>query len=181
MDILLPAECGREHYRTPVIETSSTGGSKHPAVNIAHFRHSEGHWPRPASTLSFNSVRPSLSRPSASSSFPAVTLRQAPVWIPARCCLLPGLSSLFLPSAPQNALTAPYPQAQPFRGSISAHHPYSYGNSSSPMYSHLPLHFPQNAAPQTCIATCEYKALWEGRYREPSSPASSSSSSLTSP
>lgn len=46
-----------EYYQTPVIEASSTGVSKNPAINIAHFRCSEVHWPRLAFTLSFNSVR----------------------------------------------------------------------------------------------------------------------------
>ena len=49
--------CGSEYYQTPVIEASSTGVSENPAINIAHFRHSVVHWPRLASTLSFNNVQ----------------------------------------------------------------------------------------------------------------------------
>ena len=49
--------CGSEYYQTPVIEASSTGVSENPAINIAHFRHSAVHWPRLASTLSFNNVQ----------------------------------------------------------------------------------------------------------------------------
>lgn len=74
-------------------EASSTGVSENPAINIAHFRHSEVHWPRLTSTLSFNSVQPWFSRPSTSS-LPVVILHQAPRWISTGSCPLPGLPFL---------------------------------------------------------------------------------------
>lgn len=123
VDNLQKVECGRKYYQTPVIETSSTGVSENPAINIAHFRHSEVHWPRLASTLSFNSVQPWFVGQVHRLSLPVVILHQAPFWIPAGSCPLPGFLPLsylrWAQTQPKAPLQHTTPRLKPFSGCVS--------------------------------------------------------------
>lgn len=81
------------------METSSTGVSENPAIAVAHFRHSEGHWPELASTLSFNSVRSSWA-PATHQGDPAApgfgSIQLQPLWPLPLPVILSNLSKIVL-------------------------------------------------------------------------------------
>lgn len=162
--------CGSEYYQTPVIEASSTGVSENPAINIAHFRHSAVHWPRLASTLSFNNVQNASFHFLSSCVNPLSSL---PCRIQeALICGLPFFSSSTTTSnlsrTPLNLATH---RGKSFSVSISAEQLNAFQSHQKLPYFSWYINENKNACSQfrnqlykPVLVATNYKALWEINY-----------------